>query len=43
MNTLSQEIDRIKSSLADISCKTLYGKTCKEKIQEILEKPIDNQ
>lgn len=35
---LSEEIQRIKSDLADISLKMLYGKTAEEIIEEILTK-----
>lgn len=39
---LSKEIQRIKSELADISLKMLYGKTAEEIVREVLtnkEKP----
>ena len=35
MRTLEQEVNRIKSELADIGCKAMFGKTCKELVQEI--------
>ncbi len=33
---LSKEIQRIKSELADISLKMLYGKTAEEIVKEVL-------
>ena len=36
MKTLEQELNRIKNELADIGCKTMFGKTCEELVQEIL-------
>lgn len=38
MRTLEKEINRIKSDIGDIGCKTMYGKTCKELVQEIVER-----
>lgn len=35
---LSAEIDRIKSELADIGAKTMYGKTCAEIAKDIINK-----
>ena len=35
MKPLEQELNRIKNELADIGCKTMFGKTCKELVQEI--------
>lgn len=34
--TISKEIERIKSELADISLKMLYGKTAEEIVKEAL-------
>ena len=36
MKTLEQELNRIKNELADIGCKTMFGKTCEELVQEII-------
>ena len=36
MKTLEQELNRIKNKLADIGCKTMFGKTCEELVQEII-------
>ncbi len=36
MKTLEQELNKIKSELADIGCKTMFGKTCEELVQEII-------
>lgn len=36
MKPLEQELNRIKNELADIGCKTMFGKTCEELVQEII-------
>lgn len=33
---LAEEIERIKSELGDIPCKTFYGKTVEEIVMEII-------
>lgn len=40
---LSKEIQRIKSDLADVSSKMLYGKTAEEIIEEILIKEAEKE
>ena len=35
MKPLEQELNRIKSEFADMGCKTMFGKTCEELVQEI--------
>ncbi len=35
METLEQELDKIKKELADIGCKAMFGKTCEELVQGI--------
>ena len=39
---LSKEIQRIKSEVADISLKMLYGKTAEEIVKEILTNEIES-
>lgn len=38
---MEKEIARIKSELADIGCRFAFGKTCEEKVAEILEKVLN--
>jgi len=40
MNTLDQEVKRIKSEWADIGCKTMFGKTCEEMVHEIISNAL---
>ena len=37
MNTITDEINRIKTALADLSCNMIHGKTCEELIKEIIK------
>ncbi len=41
--TLSKEIQRIKSEVADISLKMLYGKTAEEIVEEIIKREEANK
>ena len=41
MNTITDEINRIKSDLADLNCNIIYGKTCKDLIKEIIKNTIE--
>ena len=38
--TLSEQIEKIKSDIADSQFKIMYGKTIKEFVQEIIENAI---
>lgn len=36
MQSLEQEVNRIRNELADIGCEAMFGKTCGELVQCIL-------
>lgn len=40
MPPLEQEVNRIRNELADLGCELMFGKTCEELVQEILEKIV---
>ena len=41
MNTITNEINRIKTALADLNCNIIYGKTCENLIKEIIKNTIE--
>jgi hypothetical protein len=43
MNTITDEINKIKSDLADLSCNLVYGKTCEELVKEIITNTIEKK
>ena len=40
---LSEEIARIRSTLADIGCETMFGMTCEELAKKIITQIIDEK
>lgn len=41
MTTLTRVINEIKASLADINCKLVFDKSCKEVSEEIVKKVMN--
>ena len=35
METLEQQVNKIKKDIADLNCVFIFGKTCEELVQEI--------
>ena len=43
MKTLTEQIEEIKSSVADVWCKTMNGKTCEELVADIVKEALDKK
>ena len=41
MDTLTNEINRIKIALADLGCNIMYGKNCEDLAKEIIKNTIE--
>ena len=37
MDTIEQEVKRIKNELADLGCQMMYGKSAQEIVQELIQ------
>ena len=43
MYTLTKQIEEIESNVADIWCKAMNGKTCKELVADIIEENLEKK